>query len=249
MALAPSADVVFEVVAADEAVIVVDKPAGLVVHPAPACVPRHWSTGCWPASGSGEWRLARPRAPGHRASPRQGDVGAAGRGPHPGRGRRSHGATAGPLGRTDVHGAGDRAPQHDAGTIDAPVGRSTRDRTRMAVAAGRERAHELPRARAPRRRDTRRPARVQAGTGRTHQIRVHLSAIGHAVAGDTRYKGRSPSGYGDRSCTRPRSVRPPGDRRALVVQLSVAGRPGGCAASGESGVVRCPGPGRPCRPA
>lgn len=81
-----------------------------------------------------------------------------------------------------VHGL----PSTRLGTIDAPVGRDPADRKKMAVTA-----------------DAGRPAmthfrvveyfsdasllEVELVTGRTHQIRVHLSYIGHAVVGDAEY--------------------------------------------------------------
>lgn len=78
----------------------------------------------------------------------------------------------------------------NSGIIDAPVGRSDADPTRMTVtASGREAithyrvrtAYELPEAMTL--------AECWLETGRTHQIRVHLSAIGHPVSGDQRYGG------------------------------------------------------------
>jgi 23S rRNA pseudouridine1911/1915/1917 synthase len=79
-------------------------------------------------------------------------------------------------------------PPARSGTIEAPVGRDPRVRTRMAVggAHAREaRTHfELERSL---------PAhallRLKLETGRTHQIRVHLQAIGLPVAGDPEYGG------------------------------------------------------------
>jgi 23S rRNA pseudouridine1911/1915/1917 synthase len=77
-------------------------------------------------------------------------------------------------------------PPARTGTIEAPIGRDARVRTRMAVggAHAREaRTHfELDRA-LP---DTS-LLRLRLETGRTHQIRVHLRAIGHPVVGDPEY--------------------------------------------------------------
>ncbi len=79
------------------------------------------------------------------------------------------------------------------GTVDAPIGRAARKRHRMAVngAAPREaRTHfEVIEAL---RRDSLLEVRLE--TGRTHQIRVHMEAIGHPVVGDSVYGG--PSRYG-----------------------------------------------------
>ena len=47
-------------------------------------------------------------------------------------------------------------------------------------------------------------ARVQLETGRTHQIRVHFAALGHAVAGDAQYGGgRGRRAWAASSCTPP----------------------------------------------
>jgi 23S rRNA pseudouridine1911/1915/1917 synthase len=77
-------------------------------------------------------------------------------------------------------------PPARAGTIEAPVGRDPRVRTRMAVGgagARMARTHfTLERSFA-----SSSLLRVRLETGRTHQIRVHLSAIGHPVCGDPDY--------------------------------------------------------------
>src|SRR6185295_19642746 len=74
------------------------------------------------------------------------------------------------------------------GTVDEPIGRHRSQRTRMAVRSDgrpavthyrvlkRFRAHTL--------------VRAELETGRTHQIRVHLSHIGYPIVGDPEYGGR-----------------------------------------------------------
>ncbi len=78
------------------------------------------------------------------------------------------------------------------GTVDAPIGRHSRDRTKMAVTAyGKPaithysvlehyRCHTL--------------IKCRLETGRTHQIRVHMAHIGHPLAGDPVYGGQPPRG-------------------------------------------------------
>ena len=79
------------------------------------------------------------------------------------------------------------------GVVDAPIGRSTARRTRMAVRAGGREArtgyHVVETFAHPQL--SLLDCRLE--TGRTHQIRVHLSAIGHPVVGDATYGGARPS--------------------------------------------------------
>lgn len=172
----------------DEWVIVVDKPAGLVVHPAPG------------HGGETLVDLLRGKAAG--GSPER-----------PGIIHRLDRDTSGLM----VVAASDRAHDELArqarersltrhylalvegrvssrsGTIDAPVGRDHGARERMTIGGRRPRearTHfdvvELLGA------DTLVEARLE--TGRTHQIRAHFTAIGHPVCGDPRYGHRGRHG-------------------------------------------------------
>lgn len=73
----------------------------------------------------------------------------------------------------------------DEGTVDAPIGRSARDRKKMAVVPGGRPAVTHYRVKA--RYDGYTYLKCKLETGRTHQIRVHMAYIGHPVAGDPLY--------------------------------------------------------------
>ena len=186
------------VVYEDDALVALDKPAGLVVHPG------HGRRAGTLVSGL----LAR----GTRLS----TVGAPDR---PGIVHRLDRGTSGLLvvAKTDeAHHALARAfaarevrkryvalvwghPRPSSGSIEREIGRSRRDPTRMAVRGGLRGASRAALT-SYRTRETMRGFAlldVEPRTGRTHQIRVHLESIHHPIVGDERYGGRAWRGVQD----------------------------------------------------
>ena len=78
--------------------------------------------------------------------------------------------------------------REDAGELEGPIGRDPRERKRMAVV--KEGRFARTRYEVVERRRGHTLLRCDLDTGRTHQIRVHLAALGHPVAGDVEYGGR-----------------------------------------------------------
>ena len=199
VALEGDPSIPLEVVYDDADVVVVDKQAGLVVHP---------------GAGNGSGTLV------HALLARYPEIEGVGEADRPGIVHRIDKGTSGLLvvARTEtayeslVDQLAARSvereyralvwgvPEATQGLVDAAIGRSGRDPTRMAVSqrgkAARTRYEVLE--------AFERPAPTallscRLETGRTHQIRVHMSAIGHPVVGDGRYGG----GRENLACPRP----------------------------------------------
>jgi 23S rRNA pseudouridine1911/1915/1917 synthase len=178
----PGADVAL--VHVDEALAVVDKPAGLVVHAAPGHRGETLVSVLGELLGGGE----DPVRPGivHRLDRDTSGLMLVARTDE------AHRALAAAIKAREVRReylalVGGR-PRSRSGTIDAPLGRDYRAPERRAVGgrgARDARTHfEVVEAVGG---DT--LVRVRLETGRTHQIRAHFAAIGHPVAGDPRYGG------------------------------------------------------------
>lgn len=87
-----------------------------------------------------------------------------------------------------VHGC----PAHERGVIDAPLGRDPHNRQQMAVVSERHGKRAVTRFLVCERYANYSLLELRLETGRTHQIRVHLAYIGHPVAGDPLYARRDP---------------------------------------------------------
>jgi 23S rRNA pseudouridine1911/1915/1917 synthase len=188
----PEAGVEFAVVHADADVAVVDKPAGLVVHPGAGhqegtlvggLLSRFPDLSALVASG-----VCPPDRPGivHRLDKGTSGLLAVART------EAAYGSLVAQLADRSMQrrylALVEGSVADDRGEIDAPIGRSTRTPTKMAIAAGgraaRTRFTVLERRFLPRPTTL---VELSLQSGRTHQIRVHMAAIGHPVVGDARY--------------------------------------------------------------
>lgn len=75
----------------------------------------------------------------------------------------------------------------DEGIIDFPIGRHTRDFRRLAVRFSDSSKYAITRYKVIKRLPERSVVELSPETGRTHQLRVHLAHIGHPIVGDTKY--------------------------------------------------------------
>jgi 23S rRNA pseudouridine1911/1915/1917 synthase len=177
-----ASDASFEVVYEDEHLLVVDKPAGVVVHPARG----HWTgtlaqaLGGRGVGGEEPWRAGIV----HRLDRDTSGLLVVAKSDS------VHRALKGELSarriRREYLALVEGHPSARTGTIDAPIGRHRRDRVLMSIDTDTPREARthfeverlLPHAAL---------LRVTLETGRTHQIRVHLAAIDLPVCGDPQY--------------------------------------------------------------
>ena len=172
----------------DEHLIVVDKPAGLVVHPAAGNLDRTLVNALLHHCGgslSGIGGVARPGIVHRIDKDTSGLMVAA-------KTDRAHEGLAKQFARHSIDRrykaiAGGH-PSPAAGSVDAPLARSAQNRKKVAIVAGGKRAVTHYRTEAWLRGAALVECRLE--TGRTHQVRVHLASIGHALLGDPVY-GRS----------------------------------------------------------
>ena len=95
--------------------------------------------------------------------------------------------------------------KEDTGTVDAPIGRHPTDRKRMAVTEKNSR-HAVTHFEVLARYKGFTHVRLKLETGRTHQIRVHMAYIGHPVAGDPVYGPKKPVPNLDGQCLHARVI-------------------------------------------
>ena len=183
----PPQDIPLDVVYEDDDVIVVNKPTGLVVHPAPGHPDGTLVNALLHHCGDSLSGVGGEKRPGivHRIDrDTSGLIIAA-------KNDAAHLALSAQLkdhslSRTyECLVTGNM--KQDSGTVDAPIGRSSADRKKMAVVPTGRRAvtHWEVVARYP----GVTHLRCRLETGRTHQIRVHMAYIGHPLLGDARYGG------------------------------------------------------------
>ena len=178
-------DIALDIVYEDAHIVVVNKPQGLVVHPAAGhsggTLVNALLNYCTDLSGiNGEQRpgivhrldkdtsgllVVAKNDPAHAGLAAQ---------------WQTHGITR------IYHGLLNGVMAENAGVVDAPLGRHYRERQKMAVDPLRGRA-AITHYRVLQRFAAYTYAELRLETGRTHQIRVHMAHLGHAVAGDKLY--------------------------------------------------------------
>ena len=189
-AIPEAQDIALTVVYEDEDVIVIDKPAGMVVHPAPGNRDMTLVNALLAYCGdslSGIGGVARPGIV-HRLDKDTSGLMVVAKNDAAHQGLAAQFADRS-LSRT-YHAVVWGRPVPAAGSIDAPLGRSSKDRKKMAVMSKGRAA--LTHYRVLEEFGVASLVECKLATGRTHQIRVHMAHIKHPVVGDPAYgSGRS----------------------------------------------------------
>ena len=203
---AAAEDILLDVVYEDDDLIVINKPKGLVVHPAAG----HWSGTLVNAlihhcgdSLSGVGGKLRPGIVHRIDKDTSGLIIAA-------KNDAAHLALSAQLSDHSLCREYEAVVRgrlrEDSGTVDAPIGRHPTDRKRMAVTQKGSRSavtHWEVIARYP----GYTHVRCRLETGRTHQIRVHMAHIGHPLLGDYTYGAPSPDKGLEGQCLHARRLR------------------------------------------
>ena len=204
-------DIVYE----DEDVVVINKPKGLVVHPAAGHQDDTLVNGLLYAMGDDLSGINGELRPGivHRIDKDTSGLLAVAKNDL------AHTVLASQLKDHSMHRVYDAIVvgsfREDSGTVDAPIGRHPSDRKKMCVTQ-RNSKEAVTHWEVVKRYRGYTHIRCKLETGRTHQIRVHMASIGHPILGDLVYGHKKPELGQDSQCLHagslcfkhPRDVRP-----------------------------------------
>mgnify|MGYP000397537364 CR=1 FL=1 len=181
-------DIPLDVVYEDADIIVINKPRGMVVHPAPGHEDGTLVNALLAHCGESLSGVGGERRPGivHRIDKDTSGLLVAAKNDF------AHLALSAQLADHTMARTYEAVVcgnlREDAGTVDAPIGRHPTDRKRMAVTAKNAR-HAVTHWSVIARYNGYTHIRCELETGRTHQIRVHMASLGHPLLGDTVYGG------------------------------------------------------------
>ena len=211
-------DIPLDVVYEDGDVIVVNKPKGLVVHPAAGHQDDTLVNGLLYALGDDLSGINGELRPGivHRIDKDTSGLLAVAKNDL------AHTVLASQLKDHSMHRVYEAVVvgsfREDSGTVDAPIGRHPTDRKKMCVTA-RNSKEAVTHWEVVKRYRGYTHIRCKLETGRTHQIRVHMAHIGHPILGDTVYGRKKPELGQDSQCLHAGTLcfRHPRDGRPVMV--------------------------------